>query len=124
MNAPKLIQRGKYEWEIPAHGAMRVPAVIFAGKALVRDMEDKVFEQQGQTQIRDVEPWVGANENCPRFGGIDVLDVAEAERLTSVLVGVRAPSTRSRVAVDEFDIGRDAVPHAMVAFLSGKHQPE
>ena len=45
MNTAKLIRRGKYEWEIPAQGAMRVPAVIFAGQALVRDMEDKVFEQ-------------------------------------------------------------------------------
>ena len=45
MNAFKLIRRGKYEWEIPAEGAMRVPAIIFAGKALVRDMDDKVFEQ-------------------------------------------------------------------------------
>ena len=45
MNAFKLIRRGKYEWEIPAAGAMRVPAIIFAGKALVRDMDDKVFEQ-------------------------------------------------------------------------------
>jgi hypothetical protein len=87
-------------------------------------LPDKVFEQEGQTQIRDVERWVGANENCPDFGEIDVLDVAEAQRLTSVLVGVSAPSTRSRVAVDEFDIGRHAVPHVVVAFLSGKHQPE
>jgi len=45
MNTPKLIRRGKYEWEVPVQGAMRVPAIIFAGQALVRDMEDKVFEQ-------------------------------------------------------------------------------
>ena len=45
MNAFKLIRRGKFEWEIPAEGAMRVPAIIFAGKALVREMDDKVFEQ-------------------------------------------------------------------------------
>ncbi len=40
-----LIRRSAYEWEIPATGAMRVPAIIYAGEDLVRDMEDKVFEQ-------------------------------------------------------------------------------
>ncbi len=34
-----------YEWEIPAQGAMRVPAVIFADEALVRAMDNKVYEQ-------------------------------------------------------------------------------
>lgn len=41
----KLIRRNDYEWEIPQHGDMRVPAVILAGEDLVRNMEDKVFEQ-------------------------------------------------------------------------------
>lgn len=45
MDTSRLIQRGEYEWEIPAEGDMRVPAVIFAGQDLIRDMEDKVFEQ-------------------------------------------------------------------------------
>lgn len=40
-----LIRRRAYEWEVPMHGAMRVPAVIFASEELVRTMEDKVFEQ-------------------------------------------------------------------------------
>jgi len=38
-------RRSDYEWEIPAHGAMRVPAVIFADEALVRAMDDKVYAQ-------------------------------------------------------------------------------
>jgi tRNA-splicing ligase RtcB (3'-phosphate/5'-hydroxy nucleic acid ligase) len=38
-------KRSDYEWEIPRQGAMRVPAVIFASEALVRDMDGKVFEQ-------------------------------------------------------------------------------
>ena len=33
------------EWRIPAHGAMRVPAVIYASEALLRAMDDKVYEQ-------------------------------------------------------------------------------
>ena len=32
-------------WRIEPHGAMRVPAVIYADEALIRDMDDKVYEQ-------------------------------------------------------------------------------
>src|SRR5581483_4006896 len=38
-------RRSPYEWEIPKQGAMRVPAVIFASEALIRDMDSKVYEQ-------------------------------------------------------------------------------
>ena len=41
-----LLQRvGPCEWEIPRHGAMRVPARIYADEALVRDMDSKVYDQ-------------------------------------------------------------------------------
>jgi tRNA-splicing ligase RtcB len=36
---------GEYEWVIPRQGAMRVPAVIYASEALVREMDRKVYEQ-------------------------------------------------------------------------------
>jgi len=32
-------------WQIEPHGAMRVPAIIYADEALIRDMDDKVGEQ-------------------------------------------------------------------------------
>ena len=32
-------------WRVEPHGAMRVPAVIYADENLIRDMDDKVFEQ-------------------------------------------------------------------------------
>jgi len=38
-------RRSDYAWEIPRQGAMRVPAVIYASEALVRDMDLKVVEQ-------------------------------------------------------------------------------
>jgi tRNA-splicing ligase RtcB len=38
-------KRSEFEWLIPRHGAMRVPAVIYASEALVRDMDHKVYEQ-------------------------------------------------------------------------------
>jgi tRNA-splicing ligase RtcB len=33
------------EWRLPPHGAMRVPAVLYATEALARDMDDKVAQQ-------------------------------------------------------------------------------
>jgi tRNA-splicing ligase RtcB (3'-phosphate/5'-hydroxy nucleic acid ligase) len=32
-------------WRVEPHGAMRVPAIIYADENLIRDMDDKVFEQ-------------------------------------------------------------------------------
>ena len=41
-----LLERvSDWEWRIPPQGAMRVPAVIYASEALVRDMDRKVYEQ-------------------------------------------------------------------------------
>ena len=45
MNLTELVQRDPTTWEIPQAGAMRVPVVLYAGEALVRDMDDKVREQ-------------------------------------------------------------------------------
>ncbi len=45
MDLSGLRRRGDYEWEIPQRDAMRVPGVIYASEALVRDMDDKVLEQ-------------------------------------------------------------------------------
>ena len=40
-----LKRRSDYEWEIPQQGPMRVPAVIYASEALMREMDHKVYEQ-------------------------------------------------------------------------------
>jgi tRNA-splicing ligase RtcB (3'-phosphate/5'-hydroxy nucleic acid ligase) len=45
MDLTALKRRSEYEWEIPAQGGMRVPAVIYASEALMRDMDMKVYEQ-------------------------------------------------------------------------------
>ena len=45
MNTSQLIQRSTCEWEIAPFGKMRVPAVIYATEALIRDMDQKVYEQ-------------------------------------------------------------------------------
>ncbi|MHB8744206.1 MAG: RtcB family protein [Sulfuricaulis sp.] len=35
----------EYEWEIAPHGAMRVPAIIYADEDLIHEMDHKVYEQ-------------------------------------------------------------------------------
>jgi tRNA-splicing ligase RtcB len=41
----RLIRRSDYQWELAQEGGMRVPGVIYADEALIRDMDDKVSEQ-------------------------------------------------------------------------------
>lgn len=45
MDRSKLEQTGPYAWQVARHGAMNVPAVIYADEALIDDMDDKVYEQ-------------------------------------------------------------------------------
>ena len=45
MNLSKLVRVNPYEWRIEAHGAMRVPGIIFADQGLIEAMDDKVYEQ-------------------------------------------------------------------------------
>ena len=47
MDPRSLTRLGPCAWEIPRQGSMRVPAVIYASEALVREMDDKVREQAG-----------------------------------------------------------------------------
>ena len=45
MVRPALAERGPCHWELPATGAMRVPVVAYASRALVQAMDDKALEQ-------------------------------------------------------------------------------
>jgi len=45
MDLSLLSRISEYEWQIEPKGPMRVPAVIYADEQLIRDMDDKVFEQ-------------------------------------------------------------------------------
>jgi tRNA-splicing ligase RtcB len=45
MDLSRLRQTGESEWCIEPFGKMRVPAVIYATESLIRDMDDKVYEQ-------------------------------------------------------------------------------
>ena len=45
MDLEKFEKQDDYTWRIPRQGAMRVPGVIFGSEALIRTMDDKVYEQ-------------------------------------------------------------------------------
>lgn len=45
MDRGQLVRRSDYEWEIPVHGNMRVPGVIYATPELIDEMDEKVVEQ-------------------------------------------------------------------------------
>jgi len=45
MDLAKLERRSEFEWRVMPFGRMRVPGVIFASEALLRQMDDKVYEQ-------------------------------------------------------------------------------
>jgi tRNA-splicing ligase RtcB len=45
MDTSRLEHKSETEWRVKPFAEMRVPGVIYATEALVRDMDDKVFEQ-------------------------------------------------------------------------------
>jgi tRNA-splicing ligase RtcB (3'-phosphate/5'-hydroxy nucleic acid ligase) len=45
MDTDRFIRVDAMTWRIEPHGTMRVPAVIYADENLLRDMDDKVYEQ-------------------------------------------------------------------------------
>ena len=51
------------QWRIRAHGAMRVPVVIYASEALMRAMDDKVGEQA--MNVASLPGIVGASYAMP-----------------------------------------------------------
>lgn len=45
MDPKKFKKISDHEWEIPKTGDMVVPGRIFASEALIKDMDEKVWEQ-------------------------------------------------------------------------------
>jgi tRNA-splicing ligase RtcB len=45
MDLSRLQRKTENEWHIAPYGKMRVPAVVFASETLIRDMDEKVYEQ-------------------------------------------------------------------------------
>jgi tRNA-splicing ligase RtcB len=45
MDTSRLVRMSEYEWWIEPKGAMRVPGILYAGEALIREMDEKVYDQ-------------------------------------------------------------------------------
>ena len=45
MDTSRLIRKSETEWRIEPFGEMKVPGIVYATETLIRDMDDKVFEQ-------------------------------------------------------------------------------
>ena len=45
MELNQFTRDNDFTWRIEPHGKMRVPAIIYADEALIRDMDEKVYEQ-------------------------------------------------------------------------------
>ena len=63
MDLARLEKVSANEWRIPPHGAMRVPAVIYGSEALLRAMDEKVYEQA--TNVAALPGIVGASYAMP-----------------------------------------------------------
>jgi tRNA-splicing ligase RtcB len=93
MDINLLKRRAEFEWEIPQQGAMRVPAVIYASEALVRDMDRKVYEQA--VNVATLPGIVGASYAMPDahwgygfpIGGVAAFDPDEGGVVSAGGVG-------------------------------------
>jgi tRNA-splicing ligase RtcB len=93
MDLSLLKRRSAYAWEVAPHGAMRVPAVIYASEALMRDMDEKVYEQA--VNVAALPGIVGASYAMPDahwgygfpIGGVAAFDPDEGGVVSAGGVG-------------------------------------
>ena len=92
MDLSRLNRREEYEWEIPVHGNMRVPGIIYASEELIRAMDDKVFEQTANVAML---PGIVAasyampdatGRNNPICLGVERSDTADRKPVTPVCI--------------------------------------
>jgi tRNA-splicing ligase RtcB len=63
MDISRLTKVDATTWRIEPHGAMRVPAIIYADESLLRDIDDKVYEQAAN--VATLPGIVGASYAMP-----------------------------------------------------------
>lgn len=93
MDLSRLIQRGEYEWELPRKGNMRVPGILYASRALVEAMDEKVYEQV--RNVATLPGIVGASYAMPDahwgygfpIGGVAAFDPEEGGVVSAGGVG-------------------------------------
>src|SRR5512141_2717936 len=93
MELSRLQKRSENEWWIAPYGKMRVPAIIYASEALIRDMDDKVYEQV--TNVAKLPGIVKASYAMPDahwgygfpIGGVAAFDPAKGGVISAGGVG-------------------------------------
>lgn len=93
MDTNSLVRRAPCEWHIEPQGRMRVPVVIYATEALVRDMDEKVREQA--TNVAMLPGIVGASYVMPDghwgygfpIGGVAAFDAEQGGVVSAGGVG-------------------------------------
>jgi len=93
MDTARLIRRDEFTWEIPPRGKMRVPAILYADEALIRAMDEKVYEQAanvatlpGIVQAAYAMPDAHWGYGFP-IGGVAAFDPAEGGVVSAGGVG-------------------------------------
>lgn len=93
MDLARLKRHQEHEWRIDPFGDMRVPGVIFASETLMRDMDEKVYEQV--TNVARLPGIVKASFAMPDahwgygfpIGGVAAFDPAEGGVISAGGVG-------------------------------------
>ena len=93
MEISRLERQSETEWHIPRRGKMRVPGVIFANESLVREMDEKVYEQV--TNVAKLPGIVKASYAMPDahwgygfpIGGVAAFDPAQGGVISAGGVG-------------------------------------
>jgi SHS2 domain-containing protein/acyl carrier protein len=136
-----LLQRvSDSEWRIEPQGKMRVPAILFASRELIRDMDAKVYEQivnvqtgspasgVGETMteieirqaifdaLHQIAPEADLQKIRPEENLRETLDIDSFDSL-NVLIGLHA---RLGVEVPEADYGQLTTLSALVRYVSRK----
>jgi len=93
MDLHRLKRIDQTTWQAEPHGAMRVPAIFYASEALMRDMDDKVYEQA--CHVAMLPGIVGASYAMPDahwgygfpIGGVAAFDPSEGGVISAGGVG-------------------------------------
>jgi tRNA-splicing ligase RtcB len=93
MDLSRLERIDTYAWRIAPQGRMRVPAVVYADEPLIREMDDKVYEQV--TNVAALPGIVGASYAMPDahwgygfpIGGVAAFDADEGGVVSAGGVG-------------------------------------
>jgi tRNA-splicing ligase RtcB len=113
MDLTQLQRKSAFEWQIPASGNMRVPVIIYASEQLIREMDEKVYEQA--VNVATLPGIVGASYAMPDahwgygfpIGGVAAFDADEGGVVSAggvgfdISCGVRALHTGLTAAAVE-----------------------